>query len=57
MRVQRLYPRTVVKPTARTILVPRPRTARVGGQPLRDTELLAWCRAVVDAIQPEGTPR
>jgi transcription-repair coupling factor (superfamily II helicase) len=56
LRVQRLYPRTVLKPPVRTMLVPRPTTARVGGQPLRDTELLAWCRGVVDAIQPEGTP-
>jgi len=55
LRLQRLYPKTVVKPALRTILVPRPTTARVGGQPLRDTELLAWCRGVVDALSPEGT--
>ncbi len=50
MRVQRLYPKTVIKPPVRTMLVPRPTTARVGGQPLRDLELLGWCRGVVDAI-------
>ncbi|MFI5101607.1 MAG: TRCF domain-containing protein, partial [Actinomycetes bacterium] len=50
LRLQRLYPRTVVKPAVRTMLVPRPTTARVGGQPLRDLELLAWCRGVVDAM-------
>jgi transcription-repair coupling factor (superfamily II helicase) len=50
MRVHRLYPRTVIKPAVRTMLVPRPTTARVGGQPLRDLELLGWCRGVVDAI-------
>ncbi len=55
LRVQRLYPKTVVKPAVRTMLVPRPTTARVGGQPLRDTELLAWCRGVVDALEGTGT--
>jgi transcription-repair coupling factor (superfamily II helicase) len=50
LRVQRLYPRTLVKPAVRTMLVPRPTTARVGGSPLRDVELLAWCRGVVDAM-------
>ena len=54
LRVQRLYPRTVVKPAVRTMLVPRPATARVGGRPLRDLELLTWCRGVVDAMLGDG---
>jgi transcription-repair coupling factor (superfamily II helicase) len=29
---------------------PRPMTARIGGQPVRDVELLDWCRAVLDAV-------
>ncbi|HEX7189219.1 MAG TPA: TRCF domain-containing protein, partial [Actinomycetes bacterium] len=33
-----------------TILVPRPSTARVGGRPLTDVELLAWCRNLVAAV-------
>ena len=36
------YPHSLVKPAVRTILVPRPATAAVGGQPLRDTDLLEW---------------
>jgi transcription-repair coupling factor (superfamily II helicase) len=58
LRLQRLYPKTLVKPAVRTMLVPRPTTARVGGRPLRDLELLAWCRGVVDAMldQPVGQP-
>ena len=48
LRLERLYPKSVVKPAVRTVLVPRPRTARVGGQPLRDEALLAWCREVID---------
>ena len=55
VRAQRLYPKTVLKPQVRTMLVPVPRTAVVGGRPLRDAELLAWCgelvRAVFDGIQ------
>ena len=50
LRLQRLYPGTVLKPAVRTILVPRPSTARVGGRPLADVELLHWCRDLVDAV-------
>ncbi len=58
VRVNRLYPGTIVKPAVRTLLVPRPSTARVGGTPLRDRELLAWAREFVDAVllgDPLGT--
>ena len=53
--------RSLVKDAARTILVPRPRTKPVAGEPIRDAELLAWCREVVDAVidrpaVPAGTP-
>jgi len=50
LRLQRLYPGTLVKSAVRSILVPRPMTSRVGGQPLRDTELLSWCRDLVEAV-------
>jgi transcription-repair coupling factor (superfamily II helicase) len=50
LRLQRLYPRSVVKPPTRTILVPRPATAPVGGQPLRGRELLDWARQLVDTV-------
>jgi transcription-repair coupling factor (superfamily II helicase) len=50
VRVQRLYPKTVLKPAVRTMLVPVPRTAVIGGQPLRDTELLTWCSEVVRSV-------
>ncbi|MET7388004.1 transcription-repair coupling factor [Streptomyces sp. NPDC005529] len=42
LRLQRLYPGTVIKPAARQLLVPRPKTARVGGKPLVGRELLGW---------------
>jgi transcription-repair coupling factor (superfamily II helicase) len=50
LRLKRLYPGTVLKPAVRAILVPRPTTARVGGRPLRDAEVLAWARELVDAV-------
>jgi transcription-repair coupling factor (superfamily II helicase) len=50
MRLTRLYPRTIVKPAVRTIVVPRPATAPLGGQPLRDTELLSWAADLVTAV-------
>ncbi len=46
-RLRRMHPRSLVKPAVRTVLVPAPRTARVGGQPLRDTALLDWCRRFI----------
>jgi transcription-repair coupling factor (superfamily II helicase) len=59
VRVQRLYPKTVLKPAVRTMLVPVPKAAArggqpqnstVGGQPLRDTELLTWCGEVIRSV-------
>ncbi len=50
VRVQRLYPKTILKPAVRTMLVPVPKTAPIGGQPLRDTELLAWCSEVIRSV-------
>jgi transcription-repair coupling factor (superfamily II helicase) len=50
MRLARLYPGSLIKPATRTILVPRPMTARVGGEPVRDTALLDWLRDLVDAV-------
>jgi transcription-repair coupling factor (superfamily II helicase) len=50
LRLQRLYPKSLVKPAVRTILVPRPTTAAIGGQPLRDTELLKWATKLVTDV-------
>ena len=50
VRVQRLYPKTVLKSAVRTMLVPVPKTAAIGGQPLRDTELLTWCGEVIRSV-------
>jgi transcription-repair coupling factor (superfamily II helicase) len=50
LRLQRLYPGTLVKGAVRTILVPRPMTARVGGQPLRDTAVLRWASDLIEGV-------
>jgi transcription-repair coupling factor (superfamily II helicase) len=50
LRLKRLYPGSVLKPTVRTVLVPFPTTARIGGKPLHGSALLAWCRQLVDAV-------
>jgi len=50
VRLNRLYPRSLVKAQTSTVLVPRPQTKPVAGQPIRDEELLAWARGVVDTV-------
>jgi len=50
MRLQRVYPKTLVKAPTHTILVPKPMTQRLGGQPVTGLELLSWCRALIDGV-------
>jgi hypothetical protein len=40
----------VLKSAVHTMLIPMPKTASIGGQPLRDTELLAWCGEVIRSV-------
>ena len=50
LRLNRVYPGSIVKHTAGFILVPRPRNATVGGPLPVDRELLQWCERVVADI-------
>jgi transcription-repair coupling factor (superfamily II helicase) len=50
LRLKRLYPGTILKPAIRAFLVPFPTTARIGGRPLRGTEVLEWSRGLIDAV-------
>jgi transcription-repair coupling factor (superfamily II helicase) len=69
VRVQRLYPKTLLKPAVRTMLVPVPKAvpgsssagasrgrspasgaAVIGGQPLRDRDMLAWCTELIEGL-------
>ena len=55
VRLNRLHPKSIVKANLRTMLVPRPSTAVVGGTPIRDEALLTWARQVVDTVvDPAG---
>lgn len=50
LRLKRLHPGAVLKPATRTVLVPFPTTARVGGRPLAGSELLAWLTDLVQQV-------
>ena len=50
LRLQRLYPKSMYKDGANTMLVPKPMTARVGGKPLRDLAVLNWAADVIRAV-------
>jgi transcription-repair coupling factor (superfamily II helicase) len=75
VRVQRLYPRTLLKPTVRTMLVPAPKavpgsssagasrgrtpasgSVTLGGQPLRDRDMLAWCAELIESLFGQQAP-
>ncbi|WP_146363519.1 transcription-repair coupling factor [Arthrobacter yangruifuii] len=53
MRLQRMYPGALVKPALNAVLVPKPKTARIGGRDLMDAEILAWAKQVLDAVFKE----
>ncbi|MGZ4489776.1 MAG: transcription-repair coupling factor [Nocardioidaceae bacterium] len=50
VRLDRIYPKSILKAGVATMLVPRPSTAVVGGQPIRDEALLTWAREVIDSV-------
>jgi len=55
VRLDRIYPKSIVKEAVRTMLVPRPTSKVVGGPPIRDEAILAWARTVIDiVIDPAG---
>jgi transcription-repair coupling factor (superfamily II helicase) len=49
-RLNRLYPKSVVKATVHSILVPRPMSAGIAGQPVRDVAVLDWAGRVIDDV-------
>ncbi|MET8864215.1 transcription-repair coupling factor [Nonomuraea sp. NPDC004580] len=50
VRLDRLYKKAIYKQAAETLLVPVPKTKPLGGQPLRDLDLLKWCGDLVEAM-------
>ncbi len=62
VRLQRLYPKSIVKAQVDTVLVPRPGTPGATGRPLGGIALLEWARQVIDSVldptpAPDETPR
>ncbi|MBF9067791.1 transcription-repair coupling factor [Streptacidiphilus fuscans] len=53
LRLNRLYPRSQVKPATKLVLVPRPSTARIGGKPVVGRELLTWCAEFLSTMFEE----
>jgi transcription-repair coupling factor (superfamily II helicase) len=56
LRLSRFHPDAVWKRAVRTVSVPRPVTRPLGGQPLRDTELLDWCAKLLRDVLGEPAP-
>ncbi|MGH3492390.1 MAG: TRCF domain-containing protein, partial [Sciscionella sp.] len=56
VRLKRLHPRSLYKPTTRLISVPRPTEGAAGGRMgapmLRDQGLLRWCAELLGALDP-----
>lgn len=50
MRLTRMYPGSMVKPALNSVLIPKPKTARIGGRDLADAEVLKWAQGVLEAI-------
>ncbi|WP_040386199.1 transcription-repair coupling factor [Demetria terragena] len=50
LRLERLYRGSTIRAAQQQILVPAPRTAAVGGQPLRDTDVLRWAGQLIQGI-------
>ncbi|MEI2276520.1 transcription-repair coupling factor [Paenarthrobacter ilicis] len=50
MRLNRMYPGSQVKPALDAVLIPKPKTARIGGRDLQDAEILQWANTVIEAI-------
>ncbi|MGN5734267.1 transcription-repair coupling factor [Arthrobacter psychrochitiniphilus] len=50
MRLTRMYPGAMVKPALNSVLIPKPKTVRIGGRDLADAEVLRWAEGVLEAI-------
>ncbi|GAA2391147.1 transcription-repair coupling factor [Dactylosporangium salmoneum] len=57
MRLKRLYPESVYKSAADTVSLPRPSTRRVGGEPMRDTQLLEWAAELLSTVLGDPAPK
>jgi transcription-repair coupling factor (superfamily II helicase) len=51
LRINRLYPGTMIKPTVRQVLVPAPTSQRIGGTAVEGLDALDWVRTVIQATR------
>lgn len=49
LKIKRLYPGTVIRDAMKFMLVPKPTTARIGGQALTDQAVLEWAMHLLKA--------
>jgi transcription-repair coupling factor (superfamily II helicase) len=56
MRLQRLYPGSMVKNALDAVLIPKPKTARIGGKDLVDADILQWADNVLKALFLDDAP-
>jgi transcription-repair coupling factor (superfamily II helicase) len=50
MRLARMYPGSQSKPALDAVLIPKPKTAKIGGRDLQDAEILEWANGVIRNI-------
>lgn len=50
MRLARMYPGSQPKPALDAVLIPKPKTAKIGGRDLQDAEILEWANGVIRNI-------
>lgn len=50
VRLQRMYPKSIVKTQVESVLVPRPGTPGATGRPIEGVALLEWARVVIDTV-------
>ena len=57
VRLKRLYPRSLIKPAVRSVLVPKPTSGQgFAASDVTDTALLEWCMKFLNAILPVEKP-
>ena len=54
LRLKRYHPDAVYKTATSQISVPAPMTRRVGGEPMRDQQLLNWCAQLLRDLLGEA---
>ncbi|MGG5172023.1 transcription-repair coupling factor [Pseudarthrobacter sp. J1738] len=54
MRLARMFPGSQVKSALDAVLIPKPKTARIGGRDLQDAEILQWADGVIKNIFTDG---